>query len=88
MGGVDLDLRDAMIAGDELVITGFAVMGSIDVIVPDGVEVQLSGFAFMGDNDQRAGVAPVRPGTPVVRVGAFSIMGAIDVKAKPSGRRT
>jgi len=82
MGGVDLDLRDATIEEDELVITAVAVMGGIDVIVPEGVEVHLSGFAVMGGNDQQFGSTPVRPGTPVVHVRAFSLMGGVDVKVK------
>jgi len=80
MGGVDLDLREATIEGDELVITAVAVMGGIDVLVPDGIEVDLGGFALMGGNDHVPGKAPVRAGTPVVRVRAFSLMGGIDVK--------
>ncbi|MGH2942492.1 MAG: DUF1707 SHOCT-like domain-containing protein [Solirubrobacteraceae bacterium] len=88
MGGVGLDLRDATIEEDELVITAVAFMGGIDVIVPDGVEVQLTGFAFMGGNDHRPGTAPLRPGTPVVHVRAFSVMGGIDVKVKRSRSRS
>jgi hypothetical protein len=82
MGGVKLDLRDATIEGDELVLTAFAVMGSVDVVVPDGVEVDLGGFALMGANEHRPGEAPVRPGTPVLRVRAFSLMGAVTVKVR------
>jgi hypothetical protein len=83
MGGVDIDLREATIEEDELVITAVAVMGGIDVLVPEGVEVDLGGFALMGGNDHVPGSAPVRPGTPVVRVRAFSLMGGIDVKVRP-----
>jgi hypothetical protein len=82
MGGVKLDLRDATIEGDELVLTAFAVMGSVDVVVPDGVEVDLGGFALMGANEHRPGDAPVRAGTPVLRVRAFSLMGAVTVKVR------
>jgi hypothetical protein len=82
MGGVDLDLRQATIEGDELVITAVALMGGIDILVPDGVEVDLGGFALMGGNDHVPGSGPVRPGTPVVRVRAFALMGGIDVRVK------
>jgi len=82
MGGVELDLRDATIEHDELVITAVAVMGGVDVLVPEGVEVQLGGFAIMGGNEQDHGNAPVRPGTPVVHVRAYSLMGGVDVRVK------
>jgi len=87
MGGVDLDLREATIEGDELVITAVAVMGGIDVRVPEGVDVDLGGFAFMGGNDHVPGDAPVRAGTPVVRVRAFSLMGGVDVRVGRRGRK-
>ena len=85
MGGVKLDLRDATIEGDELVITAFALMGGVDIIVPEGIEVDLGGFALMGANDHRPGDAQVRPGTPVVTVRAFSLMGGVSVKARRPG---
>lgn len=85
MGGIDLDLRDATIEDDELVITAFALMGGVDVIVPEGVEVQLSGFAIMGGNDHSPGTEPVRPGTPVVRVRAFALMGGVGVNVCGDG---
>ena len=82
MGGVKLDLRDATIEGDELVITAFALMGSVDIVVPEGIEVDLGGFALMGANEHRPGDAPVRPGTPVVSVRAFSLMGSVTAKVR------
>ncbi|MEA2182228.1 MAG: hypothetical protein QOF69_1413 [Solirubrobacteraceae bacterium] len=84
MGGVSLDLRDASIEEEELVITAFALMGGVEVIVPEGVEVDLGGLAIMGGNEHRPGTAPVRPGTPIVRIRAFSLMGGTEVKARGS----
>jgi hypothetical protein len=51
MGGVDLDLRKAEIEGSELTITAIAIMGGINVVVPEGVIVHLGGFALMGGKD-------------------------------------
>jgi hypothetical protein len=82
LGGVDLDLRDAMIEGDEIVITAVAVLGGIEIVVPEGVEVDLGGFALLGGTEHQQGTAPVRPGTPVVRVRAFTLLGGIEVKVK------
>jgi uncharacterized protein DUF1707/cell wall-active antibiotic response 4TMS protein YvqF len=82
MGGGDIDLRDALIESDTITITAVAVMGGIDVIVPDGVEVDATGFAFMGGRSVRAGRKPPPPGAPRVRVRAFALMGGVDVKTK------
>lgn len=85
MGGADLDLREALIEAHETEITVVSVMGGSDIVVPDGVEVELGGFAFMGGNDlDLKGHAP-RPGAPVVRVRAFSFLGGTDVKTKSAG---
>lgn len=84
MGGVSLDLRDASIEGEELDITTFALMGGVEITVPEGVEVDLGGFAIMGGNEHQPGTAPVRAGTPIVRIRAFSLMGGTEVKVRAS----
>jgi len=82
MGGADLDLRDAHIDSNETVITVVSLMGGSDIIVPEGVEVELSGFALLGGNDLKVEGPRPRPAAPVVRVRAFSLMGGTDVKTK------
>jgi len=85
LGGVDLDLLDATIEGDELVITAFALLGGVEIVVPEGVEVDLSGFALLGGNEHQSGTEPVRPGMPVVRVRAWSLLGGSEVKGRRGG---
>jgi ketosteroid isomerase-like protein len=83
MGGADLDLTDAVVSGTETEILVFSLMGGSKIVVPDGVHVELSGFAFMGGNDLRMEDAPPpQPGAPVVRVRAYSVMGGTDVKRR------
>ena len=86
MGGVVLDLRDALIRDQDIVITALAVMGGIEIIVPEGIEVDVGGFAVMGGHEYRPGTEPVRPGTPMVRVRGYALMGGLEVKVKRSKR--
>jgi hypothetical protein len=86
MGGSDLDLRDALIDAPETVITVISVMGGSDIIVPEGVDVRMGGFAVMGGNDLEVDGPPPPPGAPIVHVRAFSLMGGTDVKVKPRER--
>ena len=81
MAGAVVDLREAEI-GAEVRIRAWSLMGGIEVVVPEGVEVELGGFAFMGGN---AGPKPaeIPPGAPVVRVQAYSLMGGVGVSRKP-----
>lgn len=82
MGGGTIDLRHALLESDTLTITAVAVMGGIDVIVPEGVEVDVTGFALMGGRGVKLGDKPPPPGAPRVRVRAFALMGGVDVKTR------
>jgi class 3 adenylate cyclase len=87
MGGVDMDLRHAEIDGPEIVITAVAFWGGIQITVPEGFEVELEGFSFMGGRDLKLRNAPRVPGSPRIRVRGFAIMGGIDVQSRPSRTR-
>jgi hypothetical protein len=63
------------------------VLGGSDVIVPEGVHVELGGFAVLGGNDLKLTGPPPPPGAPVVRVRAWSLLGGTDVKTQTSRRR-
>jgi uncharacterized protein DUF1707 len=84
MGGDTIDLREAEIDGDEVVINVFALMGGTDIYAPDTVETIVEGFGIMGGNDERGSRRPARPGAPVIRIRAYSMMGGIDVWRLPS----
>ena len=87
MGGDTIDLRDAEVDGDEVVINAFALMGGTDIYVPDSIELVVEGFALMGGNDERGSRRPARAGAPVIRIRAYSLMGGIDVWRLPSESR-
>jgi class 3 adenylate cyclase len=82
MGGVDLDLRDAVLEGDDIEITAWAIMGGVTVIVPEGIPVECSGFMLMGGRSNRIKDVPPVPGAPVVRVKGYGMWGGIDVRSK------
>jgi hypothetical protein len=87
MGGSDLDLHEAELADDHVVITVFSLMGGSDIRVPDGLNVEVSQFALMGGNGVELGAAHPDPGGPVVRIRVFSIMGGTDIKRGRRARR-
>jgi hypothetical protein len=53
MGGCTVDLRQAEIEGPVIDISAIAIMGGVEVIVPEGIAVELSGIAIMGGKDCR-----------------------------------
>ncbi|GAA4096948.1 hypothetical protein GCM10022214_71000 [Actinomadura miaoliensis] len=79
MGDVVLDLREAQVPTGQVEVCVTAVMGDVRIIVPDGVRVELTGYAVMGDRE--VAVREVPPGlqVPVVRVRAKAVMGDIKI---------
>jgi hypothetical protein len=82
-GNVDLDLRQATLEGEAITIVAIGAFGAIDVYVPEGVEVDLQGFALFGHKGLRGNDSPPQPGTPLVQVLAFSLFAGIDVWRVP-----
>lgn len=82
MGGMNIDLRQAELEEPEVTITVVSVMGGANIIVPEGVDVELTGIAIMGGKSYRPGKQPPPPGAPLVRVGVFSLMGGVSVITK------
>ena len=82
MGGVELDLREAQFSEPEVTIHAYAVMGGIEITVPEDVDVDVSGIAFMGGFDHNAS-GPGAPGAPRVRVIGFACMGGVEVRRRP-----
>lgn len=91
MGGIDIDLREAVFTSPEVVITANTLMGGIDVIVNAHTRVIVEGVGIMGAFEQsRDKVEPqVTAESPVVRVRGVAIMGAVSVvrKGPPRQRR-
>jgi uncharacterized protein DUF1707 len=82
MGGVELDLREAQFSEAVVTLHAYTVMGGIQITVPEDVEVDVSGLAFMGGFDHNAS-GPGVPGAPQVRVLGFALMGGVEVRRKP-----
>jgi len=82
LGGADLDLREATLAGPEVHITVISLLGGSDIVVPEGVHVELSSFAFLGGDELKLEGPEPPPGAPVVHVHTVSILGGTDVKTR------
>ncbi len=91
MGGVDLDLREAVLTSRETVINAYAIWGSVTVIVNARTRVVVDGVGIMGDFSQaRDRVEPeIGPDSPVVRVTGFALMAGVTVQRRrmPGSRR-
>lgn len=86
MGGVTLDLRDAVIESDVVEINAWALMGGVTIKVPEGIPVEISGCVIMGGRTCRIADRPVLPGAPTIRVRAGGMWGGVNVISRPSRR--
>jgi len=80
-GGADLDLRDAILPGQEVTIKAVSVFGGMSITVPPEMRVVDSGVAVFGGRD----VAPETPesespDSPVLRLEGACVFGGISVK--------
>lgn len=84
MGGVKLDLRQALFPQRETVIRAYAVWGGIEVVVNESTHVVVDGAGIMGAFEQaRDKVEPqVGPDSPVVRVTGLALMGGVTVQRR------
>jgi hypothetical protein len=86
MGGISLDLRDAVLTAPVTDIYVLAVMGGVEVIIPPDVRLESDGFAIMGGfEDQLKEPASLDPDAPLIRIHGFALMGGVEARVANSG---
>jgi hypothetical protein len=80
-GDVELDLRQAAVPTGQVQISAVAPFGDIEVIVPDGVIVELSGFSLFGRKKVDVQPSSSRQSAPVIRVQGFTVFGSVLVRS-------
>ncbi|MFJ3665936.1 DUF1707 domain-containing protein [Streptomyces sp. NPDC090106] len=81
-GGGEIDLREANFADGEVEINCVAIMGGVNIIVPQGVDVVVRGIGVMGGFDHREEGVPGEAGAPRVVVTGFAFWGGVGVERK------
>ncbi|WP_405808114.1 DUF1707 domain-containing protein [Streptomyces sp. NBC_00210] len=83
MGGGELDLREARFEDRETVIRCFAIMGGVQIVVPPGLNVEVSGIGLMGGFGEHGSVESAPdPAAPRVKITGFALMGGVGVERK------
>jgi hypothetical protein len=86
MGGVDLDFTDAKFPPGTTELDIFCLMGGVDIIVPKGVNVEISGIPIMGGFEDKVGHGGYEGG-PTLRIRGVAIMGGVEVKPPKRKKR-
>jgi hypothetical protein len=78
-GDIDLDLRQATMPAGDVAINAVAPFGNIDVVVREGVEVDVGGFTLFGSKKISVREAPSDTSAPAVRIRGFTLFGSLKV---------
>lgn len=85
LGGIDLDMSNSTFAEAETVIKVYAVLGGVEITVPEDAEVDVGVVGILGGVDN-GGEGPGVPGGPLIRIVGVAVMGGIEVKRAKSKR--
>jgi Cell wall-active antibiotics response LiaF, C-terminal len=81
LGGREIDLREAEIDPDGITINVVGLIGGTHIIVPEGVNVEISGFSGLGGRRVDSRAEPGPAGARRVRVRAFGVVGGLKVES-------
>jgi serine/threonine protein kinase len=84
-GSTELDLRDATLPAEGLVIELRAGFASVEIFVPPGVPVDLECLAILGTAEQDEPSAQPDPASPRIRVTGFVAFGTVEVRERLPG---
>jgi len=86
MGGAVLDLREARFPRGVVDLEVKAVFGGVQILVPPGLAVEVSGSAIMGGFQQVNRSPPTPdPDAPLLRVRGLAVMGGVDISMRLPG---
>jgi hypothetical protein len=85
-GDVDLDLREAEVHDQRVVVRIFVAFGNVDLYVPEGINVEVGGAVILG-RLRDWGRDVVRADAPTVSVRSLGCVGTVDVWRVPHEMR-
>lgn len=79
MGGIDIDFRGARLHNNEALLEVNAIMGGVNIIVPETWRVEVKGTPILGGwgNKRKQNIDPK---APVLIVNCFVMFGGMDIK--------
>jgi len=80
MGESKLDLRNSIIDSPQIELRMYLLMGEQQIIVPEGVEVEVTGFVCMGEKRVDVEEIRPRPGVPRLHIRVCGMMGEIKIR--------
>ncbi len=82
-GSTELDLREVLTDQDVIEIAGSCTFGELKIIVPEGVEVDVTGTVVFSSRNLHLAAVPRLPGTPEVQVHITTWFSNVEVVSRP-----
>ena len=79
-GGAEIDLRQANLKEDSVVLDLTAIFGGIDIRVPEHWNVQASGLPIFGGYDNKTAKHAHDANVPTLKVRCLAAFGGVDIK--------
>lgn len=85
-GSVELDFREARLPAGTVELTVDAIFGSIEIVVPPELAVEVDGVGILGsfESMDRAPAEP-DPGRPLLRITGRAVFGSVEVRTRLIG---
>ncbi|ASU81920.1 hypothetical protein CDO52_03225 [Nocardiopsis gilva YIM 90087] len=88
LGSVELDMRQALMSQNRVVVQTSVILGGVTLVVPHGVEIENRVTSVLGG----VGIEKDRPepasGAPKVVITGHALLGGIEVKSSPDQRHS
>jgi len=81
-GGAELDFREAVLPGNEVVVRATTVLGGVEITVPPEMRVIDNGVAILGGREIHGGGGPAGADAPVLRLEGICVLGGVEVRRK------
>lgn len=79
IGNCHLDLRQAELDGEDVTLTITQFIGDTTIVVPQHVDVELSGLVLIGGKSLAGSDEELQPAAPRITVRAFGLIGEVKV---------
>jgi Domain of unknown function (DUF1707) len=83
LGGGEIDMRDARFAEPTVTIHVVAILGGVEIVVPEDASVHVTGVGILGAFEHNTS-GEGKPGGPTIIVNGVAILGGVEVKRKPT----
>jgi hypothetical protein len=82
LGGGEIDLRQARFAEPSVTIDAVAILGGIEIIVPEDATVHVTGIGILGGFEHGAS-GEGKQGGPQIYITGVALMGGVEVRRRP-----